>query len=72
MIRQIFLAHPAAVDESYGAHLMFALHFSGVLLVASGAALIHALVPCLFEKAASRMVARLYARTAGRGAPPAM
>ncbi len=72
MIKQIFLAHPAAVDESYGAHLVFALRFSGGLLAASGAALVHALVPCLLEKTASRMVARLHAKTAGRGASSKM
>jgi len=70
MIRQIFLEHPSAVNESYAAHFLFALRFSLTLFAAAGAALIHALVPCLFEKTASRMVADLYARTAGRGVSP--
>lgn len=67
MIRQIFLEHPAKVDETYGEHFLFALRFSGALFVAAGAALIHALIPCLCEKTASTKVAALYARTHNRG-----
>ena len=40
----------------------------GTLALAAGAALIHGLVPCWCEKTASRLVARLYARTHNRGA----
>lgn len=70
MIRRVFLDHPAAVDESYGQHFRFALGFSLALFGAAFAALVHALVPCLFEKTASRRVAALHARTANRGAEP--
>lgn len=62
-----FTAHPASVDETYGEHFRFALGFAGALFLAAGAALIHALLPFLFEKTASRIVARLYARTHNRG-----
>lgn len=62
-----FTAHPASVDETYGEHFRFALGFAGTLFLAAGAALIHALLPFLFEKTASRIVARLYARTHNRG-----
>ena len=34
---------------------------------AAGAALIHAVIPCLFEKTASRMIATMYAQTHNRG-----
>ncbi len=67
MIARVFLDHPASVDESYIAHAKFAGGFSLKLLAAAGAAAVHAVIPCLFEKTASRMVADLYARTHNRG-----
>ncbi|NNL19298.1 MAG: hypothetical protein HKP37_11215, partial [Boseongicola sp.] len=63
----MFFDHPASVDESYGQHARFAFGFSMKLFAAAGAALVHAVIPCLFEKTASRMVADLYARTHNRG-----
>ena len=62
-----FTAHPASVDESYGEHFLFALRFAGSLFLAAGAALVHAILPFMFEKTASRIIARLYARTHNRG-----
>ncbi len=67
MINRIFLDHPAKVDESFGQHMMFAARFSGKLFLAAGAALVHAIIPCLFEKTASTIIAELYARTHNRG-----
>ena len=67
MMKQLFLDHPASVDETYGEHFLFALRFSLTLFGAACAALIHALVPALFEKTASKTVAALYARTHNRG-----
>ena len=67
MINRIFLDHPAKVDETFFQHMGFALRFAGLLFLASGAALVHALIPCLFEKTASRIVGQLYARTHNRG-----
>lgn len=64
---RLFTAHPASVDESYLEHLRFAAGFGATLLLAAGAAFIHALLPFLFEKTASKMVAKLYARTHNRG-----
>ena len=68
MINRVFLQHPRSVEESYIEHAAFAGQFSLKLFAAAGAALIHALVPCLFEKTASRMVADLYIKTSNRGA----
>lgn len=68
MIRKLFLDHPRSVNESYLQHATFAGGFAVELLAAGLCALVHALVPCLFEKTASRMVARLYARSHNRGA----
>jgi hypothetical protein len=67
MIDRVFLDHPRSVDESYFEHLLFASRFSAKLLTAAAAAMVHALVPCLFEKTASKIIADLYARTHNRG-----
>lgn len=63
----LFTAHPASVDETFGEHLFFALTFAGLLFIAAGAALVHAILPFMFEKTASKIVARLYERTHNRG-----
>lgn len=67
MIARIFLDHPAKVDETFFQHMAFALKFAGLLFAAAGAALVHAIIPCLFEKTASQIIAKLYARTCNRG-----
>jgi Family of unknown function (DUF6356) len=67
MIARIFLDHPSTVDETYGEHARFAGGFALKLFAAAGAAAVHAVIPCLFEKTASRIVADLYARTHNRG-----
>lgn len=67
MLTRVFLSHPRSVDESYPQHAVFAGGFAMWLFLAGGAALIHAIIPCLFEKTASRMIATMYARTHNRG-----
>ena len=67
MISRVFLDHPNEVDETYFEHMRFAGGFSIKLFGAGLAALVHALVPCLFEKTASRMIGEMYARTHNRG-----
>lgn len=68
MITKTFLDHPRSVNESYLEHAAFAGKL-GVKLIAAGVcALVHAVIPCLFEKTASRMIAEMYARTHNRGA----
>ena len=67
MITRIFLEHPRSVDESYVQHLFFAGWFSMKLFSAAAAALVHALLPCCFEKTASNIVVELYERTSNRG-----
>ena len=66
-MKSLFVSHPQSVDESYVEHMAFAGRFSAVLFLAAGAALVHALLPFLFEKTASRMIAQLYERTHNRG-----
>ncbi len=67
MLKRLFLDHPGSVDETYLEHAAFATRFSGTLFLAALAALVHALLPFAFEKTASTLVARLYARTQNRG-----
>ena len=66
MIARIFIDHPASVEETYGEHARFAFGFSLKLFGAAFAALVHSVIPCLFEKTASRIIADLYARTHNR------
>ncbi|MFD2739267.1 DUF6356 family protein [Sulfitobacter aestuarii] len=68
MFARIFLSHPAQVEETFLEHMHFAMKFAALLFAAGGAALVHALIPCLFEKTASKIIARLYERTQSRGA----
>jgi hypothetical protein len=65
-LRRVFLSHPQAVDESYGEHFLFALGFAARLLGAGLAALVHAVIPCLFETTASRMIREMHDRIANR------
>jgi hypothetical protein len=65
-LRRVFLSHPQAVDESYGEHFLFALGFAARLLGAGLAALVHAVIPCLFETTASRMILEMHDRIARR------
>ena len=62
MIRRLFTEHPRSVDESYFQHLLAALGFSGRLVLAALACLIHALLPFLFAKTGSAMITALHGR----------
>ena len=62
----LFLNHPATVDETYFQHMRFAFSFAFWLIIAGGAALIHALIPALCETTASRQVKALHAKISGR------
>jgi len=67
IIRRTFIDHPHSVDESYLEHARFAGRFSLRLFAAAFAALVHAVIPCLFERTASTIIAELYQRTHKRG-----
>ncbi|MCB2136087.1 MAG: hypothetical protein KDE08_09120 [Rhodobacteraceae bacterium] len=67
MLDRLFLDHPRSVDETYLQHAAFASRFSLALFGAACAALVHAVLPFMFERTASRTVARLYAKTHNRG-----
>jgi hypothetical protein len=65
--QRIFIQHPQSVDETYFQHMRFAGWFAGQLLGAGFAALVHAIIPCLFEKTAGNMIKNMHARIAKRG-----
>ncbi len=66
-LTRLFSDHPASVDESYLEHMAFAGRFAAMLFAAAFAATVHAILPFLFEKTASRIIATLYQRTHNRG-----
>lgn len=66
-LAKLFTDHPATVGESYFGHMAFAAWFASRLFMAAGAALVHALLPFLFETTASSIVRELYERTHARG-----
>ncbi len=67
-LNRIFSEHPAKVGESYFEHMVFAFRFSGRLLRASMAALLHGFVPCLCETTASQSILDMHAEISARRA----
>ncbi len=53
---KLFIAHPAAVGESYFEHMKFAFRFSGRLFRAGFAAFAHGFVPAVCETTASEAI----------------
>lgn len=60
MIAKLFLDHPRSVNESYFEHFLFAMRFSILLFAAACAALVHAVLPFMFEKTASSLIKKMY------------
>ena len=67
-LTRLFTTHPQSVDETYFEHMRFAAWFAGNLAAAAGAAAVHAVLPFLFEKTASRIIERLHHRMHNRTA----
>ena len=65
-VSKLFTDHPASVNETYFGHMAFAAWFASRLFMAGGAALVHAVLPFMFETTASRIVRELYERTSNR------
>jgi hypothetical protein len=62
MFDALFLRHPRSVGESYVEHWIAAFGFAGRLSIAALACFVHALVPALFQRTGSRIVADLHLR----------
>jgi hypothetical protein len=67
---RLFIAHPRAVNEHYLTHASVALRFALLLLRAGLAALVHAVIPSLFETTASAIIKKLHAEMMTRSATP--
>ena len=59
MIRQLFTAHPNSVGESYAEHMRVALGFGARMIAGGLACLVHAVLPFLFVRTGSMMIAQL-------------
>jgi hypothetical protein len=68
MLQELFLAHPSRVGESYFVHQRLALAVCFTLLGAALAALVHAFIPALCERTASRTILALHQRITARSA----
>jgi hypothetical protein len=70
-LARAFTEHPASVGESYSRHCVCAAGFGARMVVAGFACMIHALLPFLFVRTASRAIAELNERMiANRPAAP--
>jgi hypothetical protein len=66
-----FTKHPASVNETYGEHFCTAFYFAGRMIVAGVACAVHAALPFVFTRTASRTIADLHARmVSNRVRPP--
>ena len=66
---RLFVAHPRSVNEGYLAHAGVALRFALLLFRAGLAALVHAIIPALFETSASSMIEKLRDEMIRRSGP---
>lgn len=62
MLYNLFFKHPHDVGQTYLQHCATALEFGGTMIVAGAACLLHAFVPRVFERTASKAVNTLHAR----------
>ncbi|UTW55849.1 DUF6356 family protein [Kordiimonas sp. SCSIO 12610] len=62
MLVRLFTEHPKSVDESYFEHLLMASSFGLTMVFYGLLCFVHALLPFLFEKSASKAIDRLYVR----------
>ena len=61
-MKNLFTAHPASVNESYGEHFMVSWSFAGRMLLGAGACLIHGIFPFLCVTKGSSTIRMLHER----------
>ena len=66
MIDKLFTDHPRAIGETYGGHARTAFSFGCRMMLGGLACMVHAILPGLFVKTASRTVVQLDAEMRGR------
>ena len=62
MLKTLFTAHPASVNETYLQHMAMAASFALRLLAGGLAVAVHAVLPFLFQSTGRRVVAELHGR----------
>jgi hypothetical protein len=70
MIAKLFTEHPRAIGETYTQHARTAFSFGWRMTAGGLACMVHAVVPGLFVKTASRTVVQLDAEMRGRKPTP--
>ncbi len=65
-LRRLFTEHPKSVGESYGEHLAHASGFGGRMMLAGVACMLHAVLPFIFVRTASRAIDELHTRMRAR------
>lgn len=70
MFTKLFTDHPRSIGETYGQHARTALSFGARMVVGGLACMVHAVVPGVFVKTASRTVVQLDAEMRGRKPTP--
>jgi hypothetical protein len=71
MIAKLFTDHPRAIGETYGQHAKTAFSFGWRMTIGGLACMVHAIIPGVFVKTASRTVVQLDAEMRGRKPSPA-
>ena len=66
MIAKLFTDHPRAIGETYGQHARTAWSFVWRMVTGGLACMVHAVIPGVFVKTASRTVVQLDAEMRGR------
>ncbi|OUR78274.1 hypothetical protein A9Q83_07820 [Alphaproteobacteria bacterium 46_93_T64] len=61
-LTEMFTEHPKSVNETYMEHMHMSSSFGFWLLLAMLCAFVHAILPFAFEKTASKIINKLYAR----------
>lgn len=70
MIGKLFIDHPRAIGETYTQHAATALSFGARMVTGGLACMVHAIVPGVFVKTASRTVVQLDAECAAASLHP--
>jgi hypothetical protein len=70
MIAKLFTEHPRAIGETYGEHARTAWSFGWRMVTGGLACMVHAAIPGLFVKTASRTMVQLDAEMRGRTSSP--
>lgn len=68
LLDRLLFAHPRTVGESYSEHAGIASRFGATMVAGGVKCLVHALVPSVFERAASDTVAKLHGELTRRRA----